>query len=336
VLAPRIPWYLPFNFALQTGLILSLYVVLRDPDLDYFAVLFIPLTAQVMVTQPPPLRVRWIGLFTLAMVIGLVYAMGWPNSLPLILLYAGANIFAASYAALVEKAEAEREQSRRLFASLQEAYERLETYSAQAEELAAIEERTRLARDLHDSVTQTLFGLTLTTEAAARALGQGQLELARIQIRDVQETARQALAELRLLVFELRPARLAQEGLTASLQARLEAVEARAGLTTDFVVEGDDRLPQIVEVELDWIAQEALNNALKHAHAQHISVQLFLLGSPATLTIADDGIGFSPGASHAGGLGLRGMAERAARLGGQLTIVSQPGEGTRVQATVPW
>ena len=141
---------------------------------------------------------------------------------------------------------------------------------------------------------------------------------------------------MRLLIFELRPPVLEEEGLAAALQERLQSVEGRVGVATSLAVEGDGRLSPTVEAELDRITQEALNNALKHAQAHQIAVQLRQDEQIVALEIVDDGIGFDLGTAWSrGGLGLRGMAERAARLGGQLAIDSRPGKGTRVRVEVP-
>ena len=333
-LRERAGWYPRLYFPLQTGLVLATMLLL--PDLDYFAILFVPLSAQAMLVFPRRVGYRWLGVFTLVMAAGLLYTQGWPESIAFILLYTGAFFFVASYAAMTEQAEAAREQSQALLVDLEEAYRRLEDYSAQAEALAVAEERTRLSRDLHDSVTQALYGLTLYAEAASRSLAADEIDLAASQLRELQETARQALQEMRLLIFELRSPVLEEEGLAAALQARLAAVEGRVGLDTALAVEGDGRLPPTREVELDRITQEALNNVLKHAHAQHITVRLHQDERIVALEIADDGVGFDPGSARAGGgLGLRGMAERAARLGGRLAVESRPGAGTRVAVEVP-
>jgi len=202
----------------------------------------------------------------------------------------------------------------------------------QAQQVAALEERQRLARELHDSVTQSLYGITLYAEAAARLLSVGDTELASDHLREVRQTAQEALREMRLLIFELRPPVLEQEGLVAALESRLETVEERSGLKTEFVVEGDGRLPPDAEEGLYRIAQEALNNALKHAQARHITVNLRLEEQAVILEITDDGIGFdTTTAREQGGLGLPGMEERATRLGARLTVKSQPGEGTIVK-----
>ena len=144
----------------------------------------------------------------------------------------------------------------------------------QAAEAAVLQERNRLAWDLHDSVTQALLSQTLYAEAAARQLDSGVPELAAEHLRQLQETAQQALREMRLLIFELRPPALETEGLIAALTTRLEAVEARAGLETQIYAEETLHLPPDVEIDLYKIAQEALNNALKYAQAGKVSLSL--------------------------------------------------------------
>ena len=202
----------------------------------------------------------------------------------------------------------------------------------QAQQLAVVEERNRLARDLHDSVIQALYGVALCAEAAARQLLSGETNLAADHLREIRATAQEASREMRLLVFELRPPILQRDGLAAVLQARLEAVEGRDGLETEFIWQGDGRLPPEVEEGLYRVAQEALNNALKHAQASSVIVSLQQNGRVVTLEIIDNGAGFDPiSARERGGFGLRGMEERAARLGGELTIQSRPGEGTKVR-----
>ena len=205
----------------------------------------------------------------------------------------------------------------------------------QAQHIAALEERQRLARELHDSVTQALYGVTLYAEASARLLSAGNITLAADHLEELRQTAQEALREMRLLIFELRPSLLEEKGLIPALQARLETVEGRAGLQTSFKVEGEIKLSPELEGELYRIAQESLNNALKHAQAHSISVILRRDGPCMALEIADDGIGFDPKtAGEVGGLGLPGITERVAQLGGRLTIESQPDKGTRIMVEV--
>jgi signal transduction histidine kinase len=207
---------------------------------------------------------------------------------------------------------------------------------AEAQDKAVLEERQRLARDLHDSVTQALYGVTLHAEAATRLLAMGDVATAGEYLRELQQTAQEALDEMRLLIFELRPPVLEQVGLVEALQARLVAVEGRANLETRLVVVGAGQLPARIEQEFYRIAQEALHNALKHAHARQLDVALCQAPGQVTLEIADDGAGFDPAAAQGnGGQGLRGIAERVAQLGGRLTVQSIPGAGTRLRVEVP-
>ena len=206
---------------------------------------------------------------------------------------------------------------------------------AAAQDQAVLEERQRLARDLHDSVTQSLYGITLYAEAAAHMLAARDNATVADHLRELKDTAQEALREMRLLIFELRPPVLEQEGLVAALNARLEAVEGRSNLQTKFVVAGERDLSPPMEHALYRIAQESLNNVLKHAHAHHVTVSLRLERSRVILEIADDGAGFDPAtAGDGGGMGLRGIAERVAQLGGQVAVLSAPGAGTRVRVEV--
>ena len=204
-----------------------------------------------------------------------------------------------------------------------------------ARQAAMLEERQRLARELHDSVTQALYGISLYAEAAARALAQGETGPVAANLREISETTREALGETRLLLFELRPPLLEEQGLAAALRARLQAVEARAGLEVAFESHGQERLAPDKEQELLRVAQEALNNVLKHAHARRVQVCLELAPDRGVLEVADDGAGFEPSLRGGGGFGLAGMRERAERLGGTLDIESSPGAGTRVRVEVP-
>ena len=200
---------------------------------------------------------------------------------------------------------------------------------------AVQEERQRIARDLHDSVTQALYGISLYAEAATRRLQTGDAARVAHHLRALQETTLEALQEMRLLIFELRPPLLAQEGLVAALQTRLEAVEGRSNIETKFIVEGSLQFPAPTEQALYRIAQEALNNTLKHAHAKHVTVSLHQERSALVLEITDDGVGFDMSAvGDRGGLGLRGIEERVAQLGGRLTVESTPGVGTLIRVEV--
>ncbi len=205
----------------------------------------------------------------------------------------------------------------------------------QAEQLAVLAERQRLARELHDSVTQSLYSVTLYANAAALALAAGKVDVTAGYLQELQETAQEGMRDMRLLIFQLHPPVLETEGLVAALQARLAAVEGRASLQTEFRVEGERRLPIAIESDLYWIAQESLNNVRKHAAARHVTVHLHFSAAAVTLEVTDDGVGFEPQSvpdEERGG--LRTIAERTARMGGVLIYDSTPGKGTRVQVEV--
>lgn len=204
----------------------------------------------------------------------------------------------------------------------------------QAEQLAVMKERERLARDLHDSVTQSLYSLTLFAEAGRRLIRAGDLERAESYLAQVAETAQDALKEMRLLVYELQPPALEQEGLVGAIQHRLGAVERRAGVKAHLLVDDMIELPTSVEKGLYHIAQEALNNALKHAAATSVTVCIRVADGQVELEVVDDGMGFDPAtAGNGGGMGLVNMQERAKELGGTLRVVSAPGEGTKVSVS---
>lgn len=206
----------------------------------------------------------------------------------------------------------------------------------QARESAQMTERGRLARELHDSVAQSLFSVTLYTEAAARLLQAGKAEEAQRHLRDVRQTAQEALREMRLLIFQLRPPALQTGTLSTALQARLDAVEGRGGIQASLCVQGEEHLSRPIQEELYHIAQEALNNAMKHARAQHVQVALRFEPGMTHLEVCDDGAGFEPEVARlGGGFGLSGMNERAAKVGGSICIESIPGQGTRVRVQVP-
>lgn len=210
----------------------------------------------------------------------------------------------------------------------------------QARQLAIVQERERLARELHDSVTQSLYSVTLLAEAGRqRSEAEGDPHMSQYLER-LGEIGQQALREMRLLVYELRPLVLRREGLAGALQQRLDAVEKRAGVRARLLIESGSpaawaELPTNVETALFRIAVEALNNALKHAAASEVAVRLRLEPDRLRLEVEDDGRGFDPETQRtAGGLGLTSMRERAEQIGADLEIQSAPGIGCTVRVQV--
>ncbi len=197
---------------------------------------------------------------------------------------------------------------------------------------AVLQERQRLARELHDSVTQSLYSMTLFAETGRRLAEAGDLEQVKTYLSRLGETLHQSLKEMRQLVYELRPTALEQEGLVGALQQRLEEVEQQAGLQTRLLVEEGWNLSASQEAELYRIAVEAFNNILKHAQAMTVTVHIRTHAQAVEMEIADDGQGFNrDDVKGKGGIGLLSMCERAERLGGFLTILSTKGQGTRIR-----
>jgi len=211
-----------------------------------------------------------------------------------------------------------------------------------SQELAVIEERSRLARDLHDAVTQTLFSSSLIAETVPQ-LWDTDPEEGRQLLKELRQLSRGALAEMRTLLLELRPAALAETNLGDLLRQLGEAVTGQIGTSVVVTVEGQCVLPSTVHVALYRIAQEALNNVVKHSAADHIAISLLCttrlvadLGTPRNqveLCIADDGQGFDPERVPPDRLGLGIIRERAQSIGAELEIQSQPGKGTKVVVT---
>lgn len=178
--------------------------------------------------------------------------------------------------------------------------------------------------------------MTLYADAARMALSAGKKEVTLENLHELRNMAHEAMLDMRLLIFELHPRMLEKEGLVAALHARLAAVEGRTGLQTDIDVEGERRLPLSMEEELYKIAQESLNNVVKHAKAQHLGVQLHFNDRSVCLELKDDGVGFDlEMARQNGGMGLRGIEERVERLGGKFEIESSPEKGTKLTIVIP-
>jgi signal transduction histidine kinase len=205
----------------------------------------------------------------------------------------------------------------------------------QAEQLAVAKERERIARDLHDSVTQTLYSLSLYIDATQKALQGKKTAKAQKHVHELRKLAREAMLDMRLLIFELHPPILEKEGLVVALKTRLESVETRSGIRTEYRVVAERRLPLVIETELYRIAQEALTNVVKHSQADSVNVTLYYSKDCFKMKVQDNGIGFDPEkADEEGGMGLRGIKQRVQRMNGKLHVESTQQKGTIIVVTV--
>lgn len=213
----------------------------------------------------------------------------------------------------------------------------IQLYDLTENKRAAIrEERERLAQELHDSVTQSLYSLSLFAEWGSGLLDQGDVAQARERFARIGDEAQQALREMRLLLYELRPSTLDADGLKGAIESRLTAVEHRVGISARLEVDTAVALPPHIEECLYRITQEALNNALKHGQATSVRVGLRADNSHILLSVTDDGCGFDPETVNLEGrLGLNIMRERARRMAGVCRIISTLGEGTTIRVKIP-
>jgi signal transduction histidine kinase len=200
----------------------------------------------------------------------------------------------------------------------------------QTRELSIVAERNRLALELHDAVSQKLFGLVLTADAAGTLLERDPAA-AREQVAKLQALAAETLDELRSLVFELRPPDLEKDGLGGALRKHVEVLRRLEQRDIELVLPEELSADAVRDPEVLRIAQEALQNALRHAQASRVAIRLRADDGRLVLEVEDDGVGFDPGVVRSRSLGLTSMEERAQRLGGTLEIRSTPGTGTTVR-----
>lgn len=206
-------------------------------------------------------------------------------------------------------------------------------YFQQAQELAALEERTRLARELHDSVSQALYGIGLGAQTAQRFLDTNPT-LVRESVDYILTLAEAGLAEMRALIFELRPESLETEGLVVALAKQGASLQARHQINVQLELTDEPALALAAKESLYRVLREALHNVIKHASATQITLRMQYLDNHLRFEIIDNGCGFIVDQEFPGHLGLQSMRERVHQLGGQLIIQSAPGEGTHLTVTL--
>jgi signal transduction histidine kinase len=305
------------------------------PSQDYYALLYVALSLSV--TRYLPLRYSpyWLGGLCALLVAAIFLVFGLAEGMSYVPTYVAGVLLIGLYGRANRKAEDARARSEGLAARLQEANRRLQVYAERAEEVAAAQERTHLARELHDAVTQTVFSMNLTAEAARLACEADPPKVPAMLDR-LQELGRDALAEMRSLVDELRPRSVAELGLVGSLQKHLAMRRRRDGLAARLAASGAERGGEAVQVALFRTAQEALNNVLRHSGVKEAEVELRYGEREVSLRVRDAGRGFEPGSAGGGeSFGLVNMRERVEALGGTFRLVSAPGAGTSIEARVP-
>lgn len=319
---------------LQSALTVALLLI--PPARDYFAMLFIALSLPVAGHLPLRTVPYWLAGFCAVLTVALLSAYRWSSeALTYFPIYIAAVLLVGLYGRANRIAQGARIRSEELLGQLQESNRRLKVYAERAEEVAAAQERTRLARELHDAVTQTVFSLNLTAEAARLACDQAPDRVPGMLDR-LQELGREALAEMRSLVDELRPHAVADVGLVRSLEKHLSMRRRRDQLEVVLEVIGEEQGGLALKEALFRTAQEALNNVFRHSGVRTATIRLSFADGAVTLWVNDHGRGFVPAESPGGeSFGLISMRERVEAAGGEFHLRSAPGEGTEIEARVP-
>ena len=325
-------WQHHLYLAAQASLVAAL-LALGSMDTG-FAILYMVLSAQAVLLLPQRQGMLWIATFVLVTAIAMVGFYGWPEGLAMLLLYAGAYFAFGILANALVRADEARRESQRLLAELQEAHLQLQTYAERVEELAVVEERNRLAREMHDTLGHRLTVAAVQLEGAQRLCPQDP-ERAAGMVGTVRDQVREALTELRRTVAKLRAPLEADLELRKALLRLATHFEEATGITAHLMLTDEiEGLPEAHRLAFYRAAQEALTNVQRHADAQDVWLQLTWHDGVITLLVSDNGAGI-PNVADQGGFGLRGLRERAAQLGGELYLESRPGGGTQLSFRLP-
>ena len=303
--------------------ILSLLFLLGSNNSDAFNFLFLILSIHIATVSPPKVAVLWIAICFGAVSL-ITLAMRGTEGIYAILFYSITFIVSGFFGSTIQQVERERDHNQRLVEELQAAQQKLQ-------ELAVIEERNRLARDLHDSVKQQVYAISMQLGAARALLNEG--HPAQSPVGEAEQLARQAGAELTTLIRELRPPGLERKTLAIALQEYVAEWSRQNGIAADVRVNGAPSVTTPGEDTLFRVAQEALANVARHSKARHVRVELAHGGDDIALIVEDDGAGFD--LEHVKrGVGLDSMRERLEAVGGYLEIASEKDHGTRVMANM--
>jgi signal transduction histidine kinase len=320
--------YFPIYLVIQSSLV---FFLLTTPGFaDFYATLLQILSMQGMARLNPKIGALWIALYALFMILLFENDLGIFEALALTLVYTAGNVFLGAYSLAIRRAEAAHKQNQALASELGSANLQLDTYSSQLAHLAVVRERNRLARELHDSVTQTVFSMTLTAQSVRLLLDRDRGQVG-VHLDRLNQLAQSALSEMQTLISELKPDRVAWEGLAESLRRHISGSRISDSLLVLLEVEGDQSMEVVEEQGLFHIAVEAINNIVKHAQTSCATIRLHL-AEPFWMEISDQGKGFDLRQAQSGErVGLSGMRERAEEIGWNLQIMTSTGAGTCIR-----
>jgi signal transduction histidine kinase len=322
---------------LQAGLIMTLLIL--PPLNDFCALLFVPLSLQAVQFYRRSTGTHWITAFTFCMA-GILLRGGekFPSGLLMALIFGGTCLLAGNYSHLIQTAQEVRHDNQRTLIELQTAHRQLQSYAQQRQELAAEEERHRLARELHDSITQNIFSMNLTAQSA-RLLLERETSQVEALLEQLQRLVRSVTDEIQMVATQFQTAPDSVDNLETAILKLLDDHQRYQGLRVNLETGESRDLPSTTVNNLVHIIQEALNNTTKHSGAQEATVRLHLSSNPFWLEIEDHGVGFLPQNvdNQPGHIGLSAMAERAREIGWTFSIDAQVRKGTcvRVEEVLP-
>jgi signal transduction histidine kinase len=325
-------WKIHLYLGVHGGLVAALMFL--QPGWTMYPVLYIPPITWAILALPVRAGVYWIAVYTVATAASFAIGINPGEGLIALFLYGVLYAFIGAFAGALARADTTRRESQALLADLQQAHRQLQEYALRAEEMAVVEERNRLAREMHDTLGHRLTLASVQLEAAQR-LCPTDSERAASLVGAVREQVREALAELRVTVATLRSPVEADLQLRSALRRLMSHFEETTGLTIHRVLPNEmPLLPDAHRLALYRAAQEALTNIQKHAGAQQVWLVLAASDGAVTLLVGDDGRGISrDGAEN--GFGLHGLRERAQQLDGELHLEPRPGGGTQLSFRLP-
>jgi signal transduction histidine kinase len=297
---------------------------------DFFAILLMVLSMQVMLRLRPNVGAIWIGLCSGALMLVLFRNTNYQSqAIGLTIVNLAGDILFGFYVVSNRRSQEARTKNESLVKQLQEANDSLNAFSVQLKQLALARERSRLAREMHDSITQTVFSMSLAAQSAELMLKRDPQEV-EAQLRRLGQLSQNALSEIKVLISELRPL-VTAGGLAPALHSFITDQHLPGNLKVVFSVDGDKALDPKEEQVLFRITRESLNNAAKHSQAGEAEIRLHLTEMPS-LEVEDKGLGFDLEQVKSGtGLGLKSMAEQAGEIGWNMNVISAPGKGTIVR-----
>jgi signal transduction histidine kinase len=325
-------WHFHIYLAVQ-GTLASVLIFLQ-PGWTMFPLLYFPLSVQAMLRLAQGPSIAWIAAFTLVTAASFAYGVSLQEGLIAMVMYGGINGFFGAYASALKRADKAHRESQALLEELQEAHGQLQEYALRAEELAVVEERNRMAREMHDTIGHRLTVASVQLEGAQR-LCSIDPDRAAGMVGTVREQVRDALGELRDTVAALRTPIEADLQLRSSLQRLMAYFEDATGITIHQVL--PEEMPELAygqRMGLFRAAQEALTNIQRHAGASQVWLVLTASDGAITLLVSDDGRGISRSGEQKG-FGLQGLRERASRLGGELHLEPRAGGGTQLAFRLP-